>query len=291
MNTLGKTLAVVNLVLSVLVAAFIVNSYVARTNWHAAFKEQEKQANVLLADRDTYVAETVQLRDALVKANTDVAKNTQEMDAARQDIKKHDADWSQKLDAQTRRVRQLEASMTNGAVELDHRQKEVNYLKQLVSIRDDQLKNMVAQVENSRARAVESELAARSEQQRNESLLAENERLNNLAKSSQRGEMAAGQGGDRNAPPRRNPPAEDVHGLIKALDQQSGLVTISIGSDAGLNKGNTLEVFRLAPEAAYLGQIEILAVRPDEAVGKPIVRTRGALQVGDRVASTILNRR
>jgi chromosome segregation ATPase len=290
MNTLGKILAVVNLVLSVLVAAFIVNAYVARTNWHAAFEDQRKNAAVLLADRDAYVEETVKLREALATEKVEVAKSTQEMEAAKADLKKHDADWAQKLDALTRQAHQLQGGMTSSGVELDHRQKEVNYLKGLLAERDDKLKNMAVQVENNRQRAVESELAAKSEQHRNEMLLTENERLNNLAKSLQHGELAGGPGADRNLP-HRNPPAEDVHGLIKALDPQSGLVTLSIGSDVGLSKGNTLEVFRLKPEAAYLGQIEILAVRPDESVGKPIVRTRGALQVGDRVASSILNRR
>jgi chromosome segregation ATPase len=289
MNTLGKILAVVNLVLSVLVAAFIVNAYVARTNWHAAFEDQRKNAAVLLADRDAYVEETVKLREANAQAKVEVAKSAQEVEAAKADLTKHDGESAQKLDALTRQLRQAQGSMTGHTTELDHLQKEVNYLKSLVGERDDKLKNMAVQVENFRQKAVESELAAKSEQQRNEKLLAENERLNNLAKSLQHGELA-GAPADRNLP-HRNPPAEDVQGLIKALDPQSGLVTLSIGSDAGLSKGNTLEVFRLKPEAAYLGQIEILAVRPDESVAKPLVRTRGALQVGDRVASSILNRR
>ena len=79
--------------------------------------------------------------------------------------------------------------------------------------------------------------------------------------------------------------------MVKASDAQSGYLTISIGSDAGLSKGDTLEVYRLKPEAAYLGTIEILAVRSDQAVAKPMSRARGAIRVGDRVSSKIVTKR
>jgi hypothetical protein len=242
----------------------------------------------LVAERNAIANETVQLRDAAVKARTEAEKAVQEATLAKAQLLKHDADWEQKLEMQTKRVRQAEGSLTAIAVELEHRQQEVNYQKQLIAQRDDKLKGMVSEVEASRARAVDMELAAKAEQQRNESLLAELERKE---KTMQHQEVAAAPGMPKEAGPKHNPPAEDVEGLIKALDPQSGLVTITIGSDAGLSKGNTLEVFRLKPEATYLGQLEILAVRPNEAVGRPLVRTRGNLQVGDRVASNILNRR
>jgi chromosome segregation ATPase len=288
MNNLGKTLAVVNLVMSVLVAAFIVNAYVARTNWHEAFKKQEAEFGKLLADRNTYAEEVNKLHGDVNTANAAKQQAADALAKADDTCKGRMTELENKLTQEVKKVREREASLASQTLELDHRQKEVDYLKQLIVSRDDQLKDMVAKVEASRARAVDMELAAKSEQRRNEALLTENERLTNLSKSAQRGETVAG--GER-AAPRHNPPAEDVQGQIKALDPQSGLVTISIGSDAGLNKGNTLEVFRLKPEAAYLGQIEILAVRSNEAVGKPTVRTRGTIQVGDRVASNILNRR
>ncbi len=92
----------------------------------------------------------------------------------------------------------------------------------------------------------------------------------------------AGQG------PKDQPP-ENVEGLIKATDP-GGLVTITIGSDAGLAKGNTLEVFRLAgvtSQSKYLGTIRILTVTPSEAVGELVNRPSAPLQKGDIVASRI----
>src|SRR5205823_4231183 len=80
---------------------------------------------------------------------------------------------------------------------------------------------------------------------------------------------------------RRNPPSEQVEGLIRALDPETGNVSLSIGSDAGLVKGHTLEAYRLRPEAKYLGVLEVLEVRPNEAIAKPVGRLNALLQVGD----------
>jgi hypothetical protein len=79
----------------------------------------------------------------------------------------------------------------------------------------------------------------------------------------------------------------NLEGVITATDPQSGLVTLNIGSDAGLRKGHALEVYRLKPQPLYLGPIQILSVRPTEAVAKPASGSHTVLEVGDRVTSTI----
>jgi hypothetical protein len=87
----------------------------------------------------------------------------------------------------------------------------------------------------------------------------------------------------------RNPPLENIEGLVKTF--QGNLVKITIGSDAGLVKGNTLEVFRLSSipdQSKYLGTIRIIDVSATEAVGEPVNRMAAPVQIGDRVASHIL---
>jgi hypothetical protein len=93
-------------------------------------------------------------------------------------------------------------------------------------------------------------------------------------------------------PKPHNPPAENVEGLVKAVDS-SGLVRISIGRDAGLAMGHTLELYRLSVQPSkskYLGRIRIVETQPDEAVGQPIGRLTETPQVGDRVVSRILGK-
>ncbi len=84
----------------------------------------------------------------------------------------------------------------------------------------------------------------------------------------------------------KNPPPEGIEGQVKALDKESGLLTISVGSDAGLTEGYTLEVYSLNP-AKYKGTVRVLQVSATEAVCKPVGRSLAAIQSGDRVASKI----
>ena len=44
-------------------------------------------------------------------------------------------------------------------------------------------------------------------------------------------------------------------------------------------------------EPSYLGLVEILAVRADQSVAKPVTRMNGVIQVGDRVSSRVAPKR
>jgi len=89
----------------------------------------------------------------------------------------------------------------------------------------------------------------------------------------------------------KNPPPESVEGLVKTTDP-GGLMTISVGSDSGLTKGHTLELFRLNPAAPtqskYLGTVRILEAGPKESVVQPVGRLASPPRAGDQVASRIL---
>jgi hypothetical protein len=88
-------------------------------------------------------------------------------------------------------------------------------------------------------------------------------------------------------PEAKNPPSEPVEGLVKTVDENSGVVLVTIGSDVGLQKGHTLEVFRLNPPK-YVGTVRILDVKPTEAACKPINKLLTPIVVGDRVASKLV---
>jgi len=79
-----------------------------------------------------------------------------------------------------------------------------------------------------------------------------------------------------------------VEGEITKVDVAGKKVEVSIGSDDGLVVGHELYAYRLKPQPQYLGIIQIVAVDPDQAVGKIKGRTvQGIkLQEGDIVSST-----
>jgi hypothetical protein len=287
MTVLGKIFAILNLVLSLAVAAFIVMTYVSRTNWHDAFLKQQKAVADGQQVLDLYKADADQARGELAKKETELAKV--KTNAAGEE-KKHVTQITQLRDdlaKETTKKNEFQTAQTSVAAELNRRQQEVDYLKTLKVNLEDKVKVMEAKVQDLTNSATENLIAKDSEQQRNNRLLEENERLTRELQKAQQAGPVAGMGGGT----KKNPPLDDIEGIIKSTDPASGYVTISIGSDAGLVKGNTLEVYRLKPDPLYLGTIEILALRPDQAVGKPITKMRGVMQIGDRVSSTIVSKR
>lgn len=75
-----------------------------------------------------------------------------------------------------------------------------------------------------------------------------------------------------------------VEGQILRIGEKD-LLEISIGSDDGLQKGHTLEVFR---NNSYLGRVVVKETSPDRSVVQIIPEYRkGIIKVGDRVATKL----
>jgi len=79
------------------------------------------------------------------------------------------------------------------------------------------------------------------------------------------------------------PPA--VSGQVMTSAGSGGLIEISLGADAGLRKGDRLEVSRTgAGGPTYLGRVEVVELVPDRAVCRIIPEyQKGAIQRGDSV--------
>jgi hypothetical protein len=85
----------------------------------------------------------------------------------------------------------------------------------------------------------------------------------------------------------RNPPPGKVEGKIIRVEEGSGLVEISIGSDDGLSEGQTMEVYRTGGDkgARYLGSLRIEKTSAGNAVGKFTNKLNAPVEVGDFVSS------
>jgi hypothetical protein len=214
---------------------------------------------------------------AFVKATRDAAVTQKALaDKARDD-----------LSAVTQKLTAADAVLTAKDAEVAKRQEESKTTRELLAA--ETKKNLDAVVELNKARddAVAQRILATSAQARLQQLAEENTLL---AQDNQK--LAAG--GAKVVQPAKmvdNPPSENVHGRISQVGS-NGLVLISLGSDAGLAKGNTLQVFRLntqAPELSkYLGKIRITEVTATGAVAQPVGKPSGPIQVGDQVSSQIL---
>ena len=91
-----------------------------------------------------------------------------------------------------------------------------------------------------------------------------------------------------------NPPPE-IDGLVQRTGKndagQVDYVALSIGSDDGLEKGQSLTAYRPGNEqtdAKYLGRVTLVTVNPDSAVARVDVRSKqGIIEEGDRVTSRL----
>lgn len=292
MTTLGKILAFINLVFALLTGAFILMVFVTRTNWKAEYDLLQSRYKASHEQARTYLKEKEDLRNdkdnEIQKLRADLTQATKERD----DSRRERDDNRDKLQAELDRVKSSNNTNVASTAELDRRREEVKQLQMVVADREQKINDLVKERDGFQSKLVERELALKSSEDRNQNLLTQLEELSRKLEKAQAGTAVTALPGGPQATSLRNPPPDDVKGTIKAVDPESGMVTISVGSDAGISKGNTLEVYRLKPKPLYLGTIRILDVRSHESVGKPITPMRhGVMRENDEVASSILGSR
>jgi hypothetical protein len=290
MTAIGKIFVIINLLLSLVVAGFIVAVYARSTNWADAAKKWEAAAKVADASRQAGEAEVQRARE-------DVAKVQGELKAKEdQRVKEVEAE---KAIAATQ-VKALEeykkATNKDGSSfkalenERDKLKDEVTGLEKQVGDKDKQIVALIETKNKANDDRVAAEIRANSYQgkaERMEARLKDTE--TELARQRRNG--GSGGSGSTTLVSTSNPPSQSVEGVVTETTQRGDLVRISIGSDAGLVRGNTLDVFRTNPSPQYLGQIRLTDVRANEAVGQPVDKMKAPVQKGDIVASDVTLKR
>jgi len=286
MTAVGKILVFLNLVFSLVVGAFVIMIYLARTHWVEEYKKLEARNAVLVASEATYKSETTKTQqDAsakVAKAEADLKNIRADLQAALASNKQLSDNVSKLEQKSTKETAQASLSV----VEVRKREEDVAQLRDTLKKETALNTTLVAQNAKFRDEAISATIEKQAALGISKRL---EEQLQEMAKDMAR--VRAGGGTTTARAGGKNPPPESVEGLVKNTDA-SGLMTLTIGSDAGLAKGQTLELFRLNPAAPnqskYLGTVRILEADHTQAVAQPVGRLRGAPQAGDRVASRIL---
>jgi hypothetical protein len=313
MTAVGKILVFFCLIFSLIDGALVVTVYISQTHWvaeyndlkkryevadasNAAYQQELKKASdyakvfndqVLrdgdlekatgLKDSDDQPTKLKRIKDVIKAALTDAVTQKALADKARED-----------LSATTQKLTAADAVLTAKDAEVAKRQEESKTTRELLAAETKKNLDAVAELNKARDDAVAQGILAKSAQARLQQLAEENDRL---AKDNQKLILGGGKVVPTSNKVADNPPRENVQGRISQVGS-NGLVLISLGSDAGLAKGNTLEVFRLntqAPELSkYLGKIKITEVTATGAVAQPVGKPLGPMQVGDQVSSQIL---
>jgi chromosome segregation ATPase len=293
MTTLGKILVFLVFVAALALGGLMV--FVAKTSpsWKEAVEQRDDYIKVLKAnaeaDRDSrekWVKEYEKMKQLLdtkmIEAQAVQDRLKAEMEANAKQVKEADdqvkfaAANSAKAQAEAKR---LQDEVKQQLVVLQEREKTIIKLQSeiVTAINDAQAakqdsQNAIARAEGLLAQVREKEV-----------LIAK------LLKKDQPDKVATARVTDPNY---TNPPPVYVKGTIKEVDEKDKkLVRITRGSDDGLRKDQTLEVYRMNPKAEYLGRLLIVDVDFRTAIGRFVPQPGATGQVtlvpGDEVASKL----
>jgi len=285
MGALGKILVFVNLVFSLLTAGLIIVVFTTRSNWKDAYDKQSKNMAIVQASAqasETAASEQVRLKDSEVQKLKGERKSAEDARAKTQeDLQKAQADLKALNDSFVKNTTNSDAFTQ----ELTRRKTELEALQKLLGERDQRISDIDLQMAKLRDEKVSYEIQYKAAKEKISGLMSQNETLTreNATLKAQLGSTSSQTpGGPKTVPP------EDVRGTVKQLN--GDMATISVGSDAGVNVGNVLQVYRLRPQPEWLCTITILAVTPNEAVGRLAGPKRIQVKPQDEVAATILGR-
>ena len=275
MNLVGKIFVGVIALMSVVVLTLSVVSYSAHTNFKTKSEEldaklkEARDENQKLTSQKAELASTIEdekqtytkLIAALTTKNTELLEENAQL---RDEKDKLDSEISQRLSA-------VESNQNY----IDDIQKQLgdtsDELKKAQELRANYLRDLEKTMEKLHAlSAVLGDL----EGQNKDILKAYDDALTVLNQNGLSADPS--EYGDK--------PQFPVQGKIETVKQDSdGLVSVSIGSDDGLNEHNLLDVRR---GGSYLGKIEVVALEPNRAVCRILPEyLQGLIQEGDVVYS------
>jgi len=284
MTVLGKILVFIILVLALLQAALHIMFHIGQANWVAEYGKLKQSYMVAQAERDAFETER---KEALADRDKAIGEMQNQVAVLQKQLK-DEQDKSNTLITQVGGARdnqtKSDATLAGATTDIQRHTEEVKRLDDAIKDKDKRIGDLVKNNNELRERTVQAEITSRALGGRNQELET---KLEDMSKELIKVKSIGGGGSSGSSPTvtAKNPPPSQIEGLITKTDP-SGLVTVSIGSDAGLLKGHDLEVFRMNPPK-YLGTIRLMDVRSNEAVGRPLAKPLGPIQQGDRVASQI----
>jgi outer membrane murein-binding lipoprotein Lpp len=281
MNFVGKILIVTIFVMSCVFMGVAVTVYGTHTNWHDKVVGKPNGLNIQLtklkSEKNALQQQKEKLENSLTKEKTDRASQVTQLENRVAEMK---AD----RDKRESEIAAIRKQAETAAAGMAATHKTLESFRGEVSGRRDAIHKAELQRDDSFKRSValaDSVHQLETEQQRLEArfadLTVDANRMRDLLRANQMDPTAAPDG-----------VLPTVKGLVMAIPR-SGLMEISIGSDDGLQKGHSLEVYRIGEGVSkYLGRVEVVRTSPDKAVCQILPEYRkGLIREGDRVASKL----
>jgi len=281
MTYVGKILVLVIMAFSLIFLGISTVVFTTAKNWKSATEEQKKKVSDL----------TKKLNDA--QAAVDAAKK--DLDSAKGNFDALTKNLNNQIQAQEAQIGSAQKQITQASgevgtaqanaqtalVEAEARRKDsVQIREQKAAVEKQANEFKLKQAElNDRIRELERILETATKH--NTDLRERVAKFSALLRQSGLSDDISQIKGMESPPP--------VVGEVKRVDPSNRRVELTIGSDDGLVIGHELFLFRQKPRPEYLGKITIIAVDPDQAVGRVNGTTYQGkkIQEGDLVSSTI----
>jgi len=296
MNVIGKILVILNLLVALVVAFFIVIVNRTTTNWKAYAEAREREIKSLTISLETSKETEAQERNEkkllMAKLKDTNSTTITSVGAKDKDLQLANAEKEAlKL--------QLQAADINAKKAQEDVQ---SYIKlaadRLKAIEDREAAILAegARYRDEKKKTTELRELVDRQQLRNESLEQEYRKAQ-LKIQELLAQGTSGSGGpapvnSAKKPNDPNPPPKMVRGKIEKIHKDDrSLVQIDVGLDQGVDKNHTLEVIRLGPEPQYIGMIRIIDADFHSARGR-LIRGQFAgpaktIREGDQVVSSL----
>lgn len=296
MNTMGKILVFLNLLFALVIGGLLTVFETTRDNWHQAYENAVAEQKVARINNEE-LHNTVQVVADKLKKEEDQAKALEKKlaEAEKKGLKTI-AEAKMNALMSNQKIEGADLTSTQTAAELTRLRKEAVDLTTVIQQREQTIVKLNAERNAAQDRMDEALHARDAAIVRSETIL---ERLREVEKKVAT-ERVAGAGGKAGAPvamavrdpSQPNPPQAYVRGKIEKVNAEDpSLVQLNVGTDAGLANGNTLDVYRLSPQPAYLGMVRIVNADFHTAVGRMVPSRAGGgrrdVRPGDEVATSI----
>jgi hypothetical protein len=286
MNTIGKILVVLNFLFAIIVGVLLVFDFAARNKWKDAYEALKKEGGIVVRSQEETLKSVKSvlkdLNDAQLKIEA-IQKDKEVLEIA---AKVAEEQYTLNIKDLNLKLQDMDLTLKASTDAKQRLTEEIEGLNKTITTREQAIVKLEATVKALTVKALSAESLAGARQQQNENLL---EQIRELSNKVARLEGGVNPDADvvrnPNAP---NPPAVLVNGKIEKVD--GDLVQIALGTDHGLNKNNTLDVYRTQPEPKYLGMIRIVDANHHKSVARFVAvgaQARPQLKEGDLVTSKL----
>lgn len=279
MTTVGKTIVVLILIMSLVFMSFTVMVYATHRNWKDLVKNPVTGLETQLANkqRELQVLES-QRQEALDQLAFEKAARTEAL--AVLEVKRLELEEQLSRKEEELRLSQSEArdrlrTLESAQTEMRRLKDEVGQLRDEIRITRQDRNDQVAAVRELTDRLNQGEGQLRRLRQRNEQLVSDLARATLVVESNDL---------NINDPIDQIPPR--LEGVITAV-RGTSMIEVSMGADEGLRRGHEVDVYNL--QGAYLGRATIVETTNDRSVARIIPSfQQGVMRKGDRVATRLL---